>query len=88
MTHSGADCPYRARSFRGNCWSSQQISGNAWACVHQVLWFLDTIGTQFVDMPVFVQRQIPRIHVVQSWRSAAARFRTTVCEFFVEVYSS
>ena len=69
MTHKGADCRHRARSFRGLCSSI--------ACILQVLWCLDTIGVQFVDMPVFVQCQVPRVQVLQNWRSAAARFRTT-----------
>ena len=32
---------------------------------------------QFVDIPVFVQRQVPRVQVMQNWRRAAVRFRTT-----------
>ena len=32
---------------------------------------------QFVDVPVFVQRQVPRVQVLQNWGSAAAHFRST-----------
>ena len=32
---------------------------------------------QFVDMPVFVQRQVLRVQVMQNWEYAAAHFRTT-----------
>ena len=40
---------------------------------------LGTIGMHFVNMPVFVQRQVPRVQVLQN---CAARFRTACVRVF------